>query len=233
MKEGIILAGGFGTRLQSVVNDVPKSMAEVAGKPFLEYLLDYAIEQQFDHIVLSLGYKAQVITEWIDSRKWKLKLSYVIEETPLGTGGGIKLAMQKTSSDNIFIINGDTFFDVDSFSFQSFHQSTGADLSIALKPMTDFDRYGSVTVNEHKRILTFNEKQYCKEGLINGGIYLINAEVFRRLNLPEKFSFEKDVMEAQVDNLNIVGFEQDRYFIDIGIPTDFEKANIDFKNKAK
>lgn len=233
MKEGIILAGGFGTRLQSVVNDVPKSMAEVAGKPFLEYLLNYAVEQQFDHIVLSLGYKAEVITQWIDSHECPLKLSFVIEETPLGTGGGIKLAMQKTSSQNVFIFNGDTFFDVDCSGFQSFHESTKSDLSIALKPMTNFDRYGSVTINENKRIVAFNEKQYRKQGLINGGIYLINSNIFKKLNLPDKFSFEKDIMEAQLDNLNIFGFEQDHYFIDIGIPSDFEKANIDFKDKDK
>lgn len=233
MKEGIILAGGFGTRLQSVVNDVPKSMAEVADKPFLEYLLNYAAEQQFDHIVLSLGYKAKVITDWIGKHEWPLTVSYIVEDTPLGTGGGIKLAMQKTSSQNVFIINGDTFFDVDCTAFQAFHESMQADLSIALKPMTDFDRYGSVTINEKKRILTFNEKQHCKEGLINGGMYLVNSDVLKKLNLPEKFSFEKDIMEAQVDNLNIFGFEQDRYFIDIGIPSDFKKANIDFKRKAK
>lgn len=233
MKEGIILAGGFGTRLQSVVNDVPKSMAEVAGKPFLEYLLNYAIEQQFDHIVLSLGYKAQVITKWIDSRQWPLKISYVIEDTPLGTGGGIKLAMQKTSAKNVFIFNGDTFFDIDCSAFHTFHKSAHADLSIALKPMTDFDRYGSVKISDQKRILTFTEKQYCKEGLINGGVYLIDRDIFEKLNLPEKFSFEKDIMEAQVNNLNIYGFEQNKYFIDIGIPSDFEKANNDFKYRTK
>lgn len=233
MKEGIILAGGFGTRLQSVVNDVPKSMAEVAGKPFLEYLLDYAIEQEFDHIVLSLGYKAQVITEWISSHQCPLKISYVIEDTPLGTGGGINLAMQKTSAKNVFIFNGDTFFDVDCLAFQAFHKSAHADLSIALKPMTDFDRYGSVKISDQKRIITFTEKQYCKEGLINGGVYLINRDIFEKLNLPEKFSFEKDIMEAQVNNLNIYGFEQNKYFIDIGIPSDFDKANSDFKGKLK
>lgn len=232
MKEGIILAGGFGTRLQSVVSDVPKSMAEVAGKPFLEYLLSYAEEQQFEYIILSLGYKADSIINWLNTTKeWPFRISYVIEETPLGTGGAIKFAAEKSTSDNIFVINGDTFFDVRTSDFYEFHKSNNADITIALKPMTDFDRYGSVQLNDNKQIITFNEKRYCKEGLINGGIYLINKNIFKKLNLPERFSFEKDIMEAYVDKLNIYGFEQDNYFIDIGIPSDFEKANSDFEKK--
>ncbi|WP_108821706.1 nucleotidyltransferase family protein [Dysgonomonas sp. Marseille-P4361] len=229
MKEGIILAGGFGTRLQSVVNDVPKSMAEVAGKPFLEHLFSYLTKQGFEHIILSLGYKAEIIIDWIESNQQPFKVSYVIENEPLGTGGGIKYALQKSESDKVFIINGDTFFDVDCSAFQAFHQTEQADLSIALKPMTDFDRYGSVALDGDKRIIAFREKQHCESGLINGGIYLFNKDIFSKLNLPDKFSFEKDIMEAHVSSLRIYGFEQDNYFIDIGIPSDFEKANVDFK----
>lgn len=233
MKEGIILAGGFGTRLQSVVSDVPKSMAEVAARPFIAYLFDYVAGQRFDHIVLSLGYKADVIIEWLGTQNWPFKISYVIENTPLGTGGAIKYAFGKISGKEAFVINGDTFFDVDTSSLLGFHKAKAADISIALKPMTDFDRYGSVSLDESQRIRVFNEKQYCSGGLINGGIYIINAGIFERLMLPEKFSFEKDIMESYIDELAIYGMEQDNYFIDIGIPSDFEKANLDFKQWQK
>lgn len=231
MREGIILAGGFGTRLQSVVNDVPKSMAEVAGKPFLEHLFSYLAKQDFEHIILSLGYKAEIIIDWIKTNQQPFRISYVIENEPLGTGGAIKYALQKSESDKVFIINGDTFFDVDCSAFQTFHQTVQADMSIALKPMIDFDRYGSVALDSDKRITAFREKQHCESGLINGGIYLINKDIFSRLDLPYKFSFEKDIMEAHVSSLKIYGFEQDNYFIDIGIPNDFDKANVDFKTE--
>lgn len=233
MKEGIILAGGFGTRLQSVVNDVPKSMAEVAGRPFLEYLFDYATEQKFDHIILSLGYKADIVINWIKSQQRSFKISYVIESSPLGTGGAIKYAFGKVLGEEAFVINGDTFFDVDTHSLLKFHKTKQADISVALKPMTDFDRYGSVTSNSQQRITSFNEKQYCQEGFINGGIYIVNTELFQKIDLPEKFSFEKDIMESYINKLNIYGLEQNNYFIDIGIPSDFEKANKDFANKEK
>lgn len=233
MKEGIILAGGFGTRLQSVVNDVPKSMAKVAGRPFLEYLFEYASNQQFDHIILSLGYKADIVIEWLKEQQQPFNVSYVIENSPLGTGGAIKYAFEKVTAKEAFVINGDTFFDVDTHTLSQFHKTKQADISIALKPMTDFDRYGSVTVNNQQRIISFNEKQYCTEGLINGGIYIVNSELFQKTDLPEKFSFEKDIMESYINNIGIYGLKQDNYFIDIGIPSDFEKANKDFYNNRK
>lgn len=233
MKEGIILAGGFGTRLQSVVNDVPKSMAEVAGKPFLEYLFDYATQQKFDHIILSLGYKADIIINWLKTQQRPFRISYVIESSPLGTGGAIKYAFEKVVSKEAFIINGDTFFDVDTHNLLRFHKTNQADISLALKLMTDFDRYGSVTLNGQQRIISFNEKKYCTEGLINGGIYIVNTELFQKLNLPEAFSFEKNIMESYINKLGIYGLEQNNYFIDIGIPADFDKANRDFANNRK
>ncbi|WP_029904124.1 nucleotidyltransferase family protein [Prevotella sp. 10(H)] len=231
MKECVILAGGFGTRLQTVVKDVPKCMAEVAGRPFLSYLFDYAVEQEFDHIILSLGYKSDVVIQWLDNQNAPFKISYVVEEYPLGTGGAIKLAFEEVTGKDAFVINGDTFFDIDSNSLMEFHKSKNADISLALKPMADFDRYGSVDLDKCGRIMHFNEKQYQKEGLINGGVYIISKDIFSKLNLPEKFSFEKDVMESHIEDINIYGCIQDNYFIDIGIPSDFEKANKDFAQK--
>lgn len=230
MKECIILAGGLGTRLQSVVSDVPKCMAEVAGKPFLSHLFDYAKKQQFDHLTLSLGYKSEVVLQWLDSKSYPFRISYVVEDSPLGTGGAIKLAFDKVETDKAFIFNGDTFFDVDTTLLAEFHKEKNAMISLALKPMTDFDRYGSVDLDEKERIIRFNEKQHCANGLINGGVYVINKNLFSTLSLPEKFSFEKDVMETHINDIPFYGCVQDGYFIDIGIPSDFAKANQDFKN---
>lgn len=231
MKECIILAGGFGTRLQSVVNDVPKCMAEVAGKPFLQYLFDYAANEGFNHIILSLGYKSDIVINWLRTQNRPFGISYVVEQYPLGTGGAIKLAFEKVKGTEAFVINGDTFFDIDSESLLEFHRAKESDISVALKPMLDFDRYGSVELDDEKHIICFNEKEYKKEGLINGGVYIVTKKLFSKLSLPEKFSFEKDIMESHIHNINIYGYQQDNYFIDIGIPSDFEKANADFLEK--
>jgi D-glycero-alpha-D-manno-heptose 1-phosphate guanylyltransferase len=231
MKECIILAGGLGTRLQSVVKDVPKCMAEVAGKPFLYHLFNYARKEAFGHVILSLGYKADVVLEWLENKTFPFQISYVKEEEPLGTGGAIKLAFRQVCGESAYVINGDTFFDINTDVFSDFHSGKNASISLALKPMSDFDRYGSVELNDKERVIRFNEKQYRHKGLINGGVYLINKDIFLSFDLPEKFSFEKDIMEAHLHDIGIYGRDFDNYFIDIGIPSDFEKANIDFSSK--
>lgn len=228
MKEGIVLAGGFGTRLQSVVNDRPKCMALIAGEPFLKYLFEYLQNEGFTHIVLSLGYKSEVVLDWLATVSYPFSISYVIEREPLGTGGAIKFASHKTKSDSFFVFNGDTFFNVDTHNMMGFYKEKKSDISLALKPMIEFDRYGSVEINDKNRIVKFNEKQFKETGLINGGVYLINKSTFDNLGLQDKFSFENDILESRLLDLNINGFVQDAYFIDIGIPTDYEKANIDF-----
>jgi len=228
MDECIILAGGFGTRLQLVVKDVPKCMAEVAGKPFLYYLFNYLKQQKISHIILSLGYKSEVVTDWLSENSFPFNVSYIVEKEPLGTGGAIKLAMSKAQSQSVFVINGDTYFNVDLPLMKALHTKRNADISIALKPMQNFDRYGSVELDAESRIVHFNEKKQCEAGLINGGVYLINNSVFANNGLNDKFSFEKDILENKSFNLNISGHTENGYFIDIGIPSDFEKANIDF-----
>lgn len=227
-KECIILAGGLGTRLQSVVSDVPKCMASVAGLPFLSHIFDYLEKEKFSHIILALGYKSEVIIDWIAMQNRSFTISYIIEYKALGTGGAIKYAFSKVKGNNALVLNGDTFFDIDSQLLFDIHQSKQADISIALKPMADFDRYGSVEINEDKRILKFVEKKYLSKGLINGGVYLIQKDIFENLVLPEVFSFEKEILEGATNRLRIYGLSFDQYFIDIGIPSDFAKANIDF-----
>ncbi len=228
-KECIILAGGLGTRLREVVSDVPKCMAEVAGKPFLSYLLDWCKVQSFGRVILSLGYLSEVVTSWIEKNEYPFEIIYAKEEEPLGTGGAIKLAMRSVLGERAVVINGDTFFDVDITELYTVHNEKSANISLALKPMTDFDRYGRVELNTDNRIIAFIEKQQCREGLINGGVYLIDKDVLLSdKELPLKFSFEKNILEAKINTLPIYGNIQDTYFIDIGIPEDYRKANVDF-----
>lgn len=228
--EVIILAGGLGTRLKSVVKDVPKCMAPVAGMPFLWYLLKYLSKYNIDKVILSIGYMCNVIIEWIEKNKYEFpyEFEYAIEDTPLGTGGGIRLALGKANNESVIVLNGDTFYDVDLNYLDSVHRAKRKPISLALKMMRGFDRYGSVDVSPDCSIVAFNEKAYCREGYINGGIYIINKSCIFLEDLPYKFSFEKDVLEPFCRAGKLNGVVQDGYFIDIGIPIDYKKAELDF-----
>lgn len=232
-KECIILAGGLGTRLQSIVSDVPKCMANVANHPFLSYLFDQLERFNFKHVVLALGYKHEIIQDWLTTQNRPFTISFVIEKEPLGTGGAIKYAFSKIKEDNAFVLNGDTFFDIDFNELHNFHLDKDADITLALKKMKNFDRYGSVLVNIDNRIEKFEEKKFLKEGFINGGIYIINKSLFTNNQVLSRFSFEKDILEEKTNALKIYGVPFDNYFIDIGIPSDYEKANNDFLNSQK
>ena len=225
--EVIVLAGGLGTRLRSVVEDVPKCMAPVAGKPFLAYILDYLETQFVDHVILSLGYKHEVVIDWLRVKAFTFKVSWVIEREPLGTGGGIKMALQKAKNPAVYILNGDTFFDVNLRAMQGL-LTEDTQAVLALKPLQNFDRYGTVTLNEQHTITAFEEKQAKAAGLINGGIYLLKKAVLLTHNYPTAFSFEKAFLEPEAQNQTLKGLEQDGLFIDIGIPEDFERAQTIF-----
>ena len=221
--EAIILAGGFGTRLASVV-DVPKPMAPINDIPFLEYILNYLAKHHITKIHLAVGYKYQVIVDYFGDNYEGLELNYVIEDTPLGTGGAVKQALEKVISDEVFIINGDTFFDVDLAQMAQQFEQKHASVSLGLKPMQNFDRYGVVEVDENERILAFQEKKYCESGAINGGIYLLKTNIFEGLDFPEQFSLEQDYFDKYCSKSDFFAFTSDTYFIDIGIPTDYAKA---------
>jgi len=231
MKEDvIILAGGLGTRLRSEVSDVPKCMAPVAGRPFLKHLLDSLKQHSVERVMLSLGYLHEVVIDWLEKcqDEYPFEIDYVIEETPLGTGGGIRLALDTLVDKSheggpICILNGDTFYDVPLDDFCRKHDESGAPISIALKPMRNFNRYGTVDLAGNV-IKAFKEKRPCKEGLINGGVYCLNRNRYLMAFLPEKFSFEREVLEPLSKNGMIRGFVYDTTFIDIGIPEDFHLA---------
>lgn len=221
--EAIILAGGLGTRLSSVVSDVPKCMAPVKGEPFQAYVLDYLENQGCDQVILSLGYKHEVVTDWLNSKAFLFKIKKVIEKEPLGTGGGIRLALNKSTEEQVFILNGDTMFNIPLKPMQDL-VTANTKAVVALKPMQNFDRYGAVQLDNQKYITAFEEKQFKTHGLINGGIYLLNKTVEDLKSFPEKFSFEKDFLEKEAGNSTLKGYSCSDYFIDIGIPEDYDKA---------
>jgi D-glycero-alpha-D-manno-heptose 1-phosphate guanylyltransferase len=224
-KEAIILAGGFGTRLQGVVKDLPKPMAPVNGRPFLTYILDYLIEYQYTKVILSVGYLHEKIEEYFGLQYKSLEIEYAVELEPLGTGGGILYAMSKCVTDNVLVINGDTMFQVDLDAFERFHREKKGLLSIVLREVEDVSRYGSVVIGDNNLITLFAEKQATYgRGYINGGVYLINKEIFNKYPQPQRFSFEKDLMTKFYTQELFYAMPSDGYFIDIGIPEDYARA---------
>lgn len=227
----IILAGGFGTRLQSVVADVPKPMAPVAGKPFLEYLLHYARLNGITKAILSVGYKHEVIVNYFGNQYKELYLHYAIEDQPLGTGGAIWNAFSFCENEELVVLNGDSLFEVDIQAMGRFKLKRQAEMVLALKPMTHFDRYGVVEIDATERIQQFEEKCFREKGLINGGVYCFNVGWAKQLGLPRQFSFEKAVLEKYVADKAFYGFVSEGYFIDIGVPVDYERAQTEFETK--
>jgi len=224
MKEAIVLAGGFGTRLKSVVSDVPKPMAPINNKPFLEYILNYLQKNEINRVILSVGYKWEIIKNYFGDRFKNIELVYSIEDKPLGTGGAIKKALDLVKNKEIFVLNGDTFFDI---KLQSM-ELEDSKILIALKKMINVDRYGAVKIDDNNYITSFVEKQFFKECFINGGIYLLKENIFDGFDLDEKFSFE-DFLSKNFKKLKAKGSVFNDYFIDIGIPEDYKRAQEDLK----
>ncbi|EAJ5698930.1 nucleotidyltransferase family protein [Campylobacter lari] len=214
--QAIVLAGGLGTRLKSVVQDLPKPMAPINGKPFLTFVLEYLKKQGITEIVLSVSYKYELIQEHFKDEFEGMKIRYNIEEELLGTGGAIKDAL-KLIQNQAYVLNGDTIFDIDLKKLVLNDNK----ICIALKQMQNFDRYGTVNVDDQGIVTSFEEKIFKKQGLINGGIYLLKKDVFDEFDLEKKFSFE-EFLQLNCNALKIQTQIFDDYFIDIGIPQDYK-----------
>jgi D-glycero-alpha-D-manno-heptose 1-phosphate guanylyltransferase len=227
--EAIVLAGGLGTRLRAAVPDLPKCMAPVAGRPFLSYVIDHFQQQGIERFIFSLGYLHEHIEDYLNDHCTLLEKVYSIEEEPLGTGGAIKLACEQVTTKNALILNGDTMFRIRLATLQKTHLEKNAACTLSLKPMFGFDRYGVVELNSDQSVKNFQEKKFYEEGNINGGVYALDVPAFLSKNLPEKFSFEKDYLEKEYRSGTLYGVVQDEYFIDIGIPEDFERAQHELK----
>lgn len=224
IKEAIVLAGGLGTRLKETVPDLPKCMAPVAGRPFLFHVINYLRSQGIEKFIFSLGYMHEVIEEYLNSQFSTLSYQCSIEGEPLGTGGAIQLACTKATEQAVAVVNGDTLFKADLHEAFRFHDHHMAECTLLLKPMKNFDRYGVVEINKDKLVSSFKEKQFYESGNINAGVYVLNVSKFLDEEFPDKFSFEKDYLERMFSQRRIYGLVQDKYFIDIGIPEDYNRA---------
>jgi D-glycero-alpha-D-manno-heptose 1-phosphate guanylyltransferase len=229
--EALILSGGMGTRLRQAVPDLPKVMAPVSGNPFLYYLIKSLQKKGISHFVFLLGYKHELVTEYLNEYFQSIKKTFVIEDTALGTGGAILNGLTYCTEKTVAITNGDTFFDVNISQMEILHNSKKSDCTLALKPMKNYNRYGSVTMNKDASIKEFIEKKEVSEGNINGGFYLIERAQLMTHQLPHTFSFEKNYLENKSINKKMFGIVDDSYFIDIGIPEDYSKAQSEIDNQ--
>ena len=220
----IVLAGGLGTRLARVTRDIPKPMAQVGSRPFLEYLLDDLVDQGIEQTVLAVSYMWEVIREHFGSVYRGMELSYSVEEIPLGTGGAIQQAMATLNDDEIIVLNGDTRFRIDLAEMEKRHRNGRAPLTIALKRVTDSGRFGRVEVSAEGLVTRFLEKSTGGPAWINGGVYILNNSLFKDFPMPERFSFELDLIEPNIDRIQPQAFRSNAYFIDMGIPEDYQRA---------
>lgn len=241
--EAVVLAGGKGTRLQQVVSDVPKPMAPVAGVPFLVHVFRRLQAGGVHRAVVSVGHMKHKITETFGSRFENLDLAYCEENEPLGTGGGIAKALAMTHSRDVYVLNGDCFFDISYPELLTFHRSKDADVTLGLKPMEFPDRYGTVDLLESGpdtgRVLAFQEKRHIPKGLVNAGLYCMNRErtlaAMAKAGLSGRFSIETDFYQPLSQSLRIFGFVSPATFIDIGIPEDYQRAQtmVEFRQEAR
>jgi len=221
--EAIILAGGMGTRLQPVVGELPKCLAPVAGRPFLSYLLDSSKKQGIKKFIFALGHKSDQIESFVKKSLPEGSYSFSVEEQPLGTGGAIYKACTLAAGRNVIVLNADTFFGIMYSNLTIIHELRKADCTLALKPMQAFDRYGAVEI-ERQVVTGFGEKKFHKDGLINGGVYALSVASFLQKSFPANFSFERDYLEKNYRSGKFLAMVSDAYFVDIGVPEDYQRA---------
>lgn len=220
--EAVVLAGGFGTRLSAVVPDLPKPMVPVAGRPFLEILLKSLSQKGFTRVVLSLGFMANKISDHFGSQYLGIQIDYVVENTPLGTGGAIRMALEACTQDHIFVFNGDTYLDLEVQLLELQWQEHKHPI-VVVRQVPDATRYGRV-VTDGKQIIFFTEKGIAGPGLINAGCYVLTKDALDRFPLNQPFSIETDYLVPKVTSARVDAFVTERMFIDIGIPEDYARA---------
>lgn len=219
--EAVVLAGGLGTRLRALVSDVPKPMAPVGGRPFLEILLEQLASKGFSRVVLSLGHMAQVIRSHFGERYAGMTLVYSVETQPLGTGGALRLALRACTQPAVFVFNGDTFLDLEVAAVAAQWQAGRLPILVA-REVPDTARYGRLEI-EDGRISVFRDKGVAGPGLINAGCYLLPRELLEgRPDGP--FSLESDFLVTEVQRQPFQVFLTRAQFIDIGVPEDYLRA---------
>ncbi len=232
--EAIVLAGGFGTRLALRLEGVPKPMAPVAGRPFLEILLTQLHRAGCSRVLLSVGHLHNVIQDHFGVAFNGMRIDYVVENAPLGTGGAIRLALAQASEESVLVLNGDTFLNADYAGMLRFHAAEGAEVTIAVVHQPDIARYGGVVI-EDNRIVRFDEKARSGPGAtpgptpgwISAGAYVLARDFAWPPGLAEKFSIERDFFVPQVAHLRPAAYKVDGYFLDIGVPEDLDRAQTE------
>lgn len=228
--EAIVLAGGAGTRLRQVVPDLPKSLAPVAGRPFLEYLLGALARKGFERVVLSLGYMAEKVVEHFGERFSGLDLIYEIEPAPLGTGGATRQAMQRCRADHVFVFNGDTFLDLEVADLEARWLAQRMPVVVACQA-PDTSRYGRLTVAAD-HVIRLAEKGASGPGLINAGCYVLPAGSLNEFEPGRPFSLETDVLAAWAEQGRLACFVSRGRFIDIGTPEDYARAQTELAGES-
>ena len=227
--DAIILAGGFGTRLRYVVPDLPKPMAPINERPFLEIQMEYWVGQGITRFILAVGYMKEVIQDHFHDRFQDIEVVYAEEHEPLGTGGAILNAAELIDRDRDFIVmNGDTFFEVSLADLYTVHATKEAEITIGLRELEINDRYSGVRLAPDSHILEFQARDArWPENTVNGGIYVINKRMLSDTFFPSQrpLSWEDDVLPDLLGrSKRIYGHVMNGKFIDIGIPEDYERA---------
>src|SRR3989338_482452 len=223
--DAIFLAGGKGTRLSDVVNNVPKPVAPVNGRPFLDILLSQLNSFSFiKNVVLAIGYKSEVIIDrYKNCQNYNFKIIFSIEDKLLGTGGAIKKALALTNTEDALILNGDSYVEVDIEDLLKFHKNNNSLLTIVLKEVDNADRYGSIEIDDKNRIIAFKEKYTKKSALINAGMYILKRTLLNSVEDVREISFEKEILPELIRN-NVYGYIVKGKFIDIGVPESYRIA---------
>lgn len=228
----VILAGGKGTRLRPLTIHTPKPIVPLVGRPFLYYQLDLLRRAEVHDVILSLSYQPNKIEDTFgDGSHYGMRIRYTVEQQPLGTAGAYKNAEDQIDSTTI-VFNGDILTDLDLTEVIAFHRDRGAAATIVLAPVENPHAYGMVETDETGRVLRFREKPAADEEIttnhINAGIYLLEPEVLARVPADEPSSFEYDLFPALVSSgAPVFGFVAKHYWIDIGTPRRFLRANLD------
>ncbi len=231
----LVLAGGLGTRLREVYSDGPKCMAPVAGRPFLEYLLASLRSAGIKDVILCVGYKSDQVRRWIgNGSKWEIRVRYSVEKELRGTAGAVRLAARLVKAQRYIVLNGDSFLEVDLGEMLKFHHSENALATLALARVPDAGRYGGVRLRRDGRISAFTEKgetkpasSRSKSQLINGGVYVLQRRFIESIPSGKPVSLEKESFPRMVGG-KLYGFVTRGFFIDIGVPLDYTRAQTEF-----
>ena len=222
----IILAGGLGTRLKKVVQDQPKPMALIRGRPFLEYQIDFWISQGVTKFILSVGYLNHIIIDHFGDSYHTASIDYIVEDEPLGTGGALLLAAQGLK-ETFLVLNGDTFFEVNLNNLIEFHKKQKSELTLSLFKPNQLGRYMGVNLKDNGEIISLQSRTNELTLLVNGGVYLVDPSALKRLNYKPniKSSLENDLLPKFISlGGGLYGFESSGKFIDIGVPEDYYRA---------